>query len=134
MCCVSLLQSFLLYLKSTLVVQWQLWSLVGSLELPSALHHGCEVVVPINGAAHSLVVLTELFESDDAIGLLRVPLAHELLEDLLRCLFALDDLWVLRRVVDLRDVGQGNLAILCHVKLVVCKSDPSLSLLVEVSL
>ena len=88
-------------------------------ELPRVLHHQFEVVVAVDRAAHSLVVLAELFESDDTVGFLGVPLRHELLEDLIERLFALIDLWVLAGIVDLCDVGQRYLTVLIHIQFVI---------------
>lgn len=58
--------------------QWR----VAFSKLPRVLHHDCEVVIAVDGAADSFVVLAELFEGDDSVGLLAIPLRHELLEDL----------------------------------------------------
>lgn len=103
-------------------------------KLPRVLHHESEVVIAINGAAHSLVVLAELLEGHDAVGLLAVPLRHEFLEDLLWGLLALDDVGVLARVVDLGDVLQSDLAVLGDIKLVVCEPDPLLAFFIDFSL
>jgi len=67
-----------------------LWDLTVSTasKLPRVLHHELEVVVAVDRATDSLVVFAELFEGDDAVGLLAVPLGHELLEDLIRRLLA----------------------------------------------
>ena len=105
-----------------------------SLELPGILHHDGEVVVAIDGAADALVVLAELVERHNAVRLLRVPLAHELLEDLLGSLLALDHLWVLTCVVDLSDVSQSDLTILGHVQLLIGSSDPFFTFFIKVTL
>ena len=107
---------------------------VKSLQLPCALHHEFEVVVSVDRAAHSLVVIAELFESDDTVGFLGVPLGHEVLEDLIGRLFALLDLWVLAGVVDLRDVGQRHLPVLIHIQFVIGGLDPDLACLVKLPL
>jgi len=103
-------------------------------KLPRVLHHELEVVVTVDRAAHALVVLAELCERDDAVGLLRVPLGHELLEDLVGRLPALLDVGVLARVIDLSDVFQGHLTVLIHIEFVIGGLDPHLAALVQLSL
>ena len=103
---------------------------LGSLKLPRVLHHELEVVVAVDRAAHPLVVFVELVQGDDAVGLLGIPLGHEFLEDLIRCLLALFDLWVLTCVVDRSDVRQGHLPILVDIELGVGSTDPNLASLV----
>ena len=68
-------------------------------ELPRVLHHQREVVVAVDGAAHSFVVFEELLEGHDTVGLLRVPLRHELIEDLIRGLLSLLNFRMFGRVV-----------------------------------
>ena len=99
-------------------------------ELPRVLHHKLEVVIAVDRAAHSLVVFAELFESDDTVGLLTVPLGHELLEDLVRGTLARLDIGVLARVINLSDVLQSHLAVLVDVEFVVGLLDPNLAALV----
>ena len=103
-------------------------------ELPRVLHHELEVVVAVDRAAHSFVVFAELIEGDDAVGLLGVPLGHELLEHLIGRLLALLDLWVLASIIDLSDVCQSHLSILIDIKLVIGGLDPDLACLVQLSL
>ena len=102
-------------------------------ELPCVLHHDLKVVVAVYRAADAFVVLAELVECHNAVGLLRVPLRHELLEHLVGCLPALLNLWVLASIIDLRDVGQRHLPVFVHVELVVGGLDPNLSRLVELA-
>ena len=103
-------------------------------ELPRVLHHQFEVVVAVDRAAHPLVVFVELVQGDDAVGLLGIPLGHELLEDLIRCLLALFDLGVLTCVVDRSDVRQRHLPILVDIELGVGSTDPNLASLAQLSL
>lgn len=103
-------------------------------KLPRVLHHKCEVVVSVDGATDTFVVLAELLEGDDSVSLLAVPLGHEFMEDLVGRLFALLNIGVLARIVDLSDVLQGHLAILSHIQLVVGQSDPLLAFVVDFSL
>jgi hypothetical protein len=103
-------------------------------KLPRVLHHHREVVVAVDGTANSFIVLVELVESHDTVGVLRVPLGHELREDLVGAFLARLNIGVLTRVVDLGDVLEGHLAVLVYVKLVVGSSDPVLTAFVELSL
>ena len=99
-------------------------------ELPRVLHHDLEVVVTIDRAAHTFVIFAELFKGDDSVGLLSVPLGHELLEDLFGTFLALFYLGVLTGIIQLSDVLEGHAAILGHIELVVCSSDPNLASIV----
>lgn len=103
-------------------------------KLPSILHHECEVVIAVDGAADALVILAELFEGHDSVGLLAVPLRHELLEHLVGGLLALLNIRVLASIVDLRDVLQSDLPVLGDIEFVVGEPDPLFPLLVQVSL
>ena len=107
---------------------------LGSSEFPRVPHHELEVVVAVDRAAHPLVVFVELVQGDDAVGLLGIPLGHELLEDLIRCLLALFDLGVLTCVVDRSDVRQGHLPILVDIELGVGSTDPNLASLAKLTL
>ena len=103
-------------------------------ELPRILHHELEVVIAVDRAAHSFVILAKLFECHDAVGFLGVPLGHEVLEDFVGGLPAFLNIGVLAGVVNLRNVGQGHLAILIDIKLVVGSLDPDLACFVDFSL
>ena len=103
-------------------------------KLPRVLHHDLKVVVAVDRAAHALVVLAELIEGHDPVRSLSVPLRHELLEDLVGGLLALDDVGVFAGVVDLRDVLQRYLAVLVDIQLIVGKLDPLLPVVVDISL
>lgn len=103
-------------------------------KLPRVLHHDLEVVVAVNGAADAFVVLAELLEGHDSVRRLRVPLRHELLEDLVGGLLALDDVGVFAGIVDLSDVREGHLAVLVDIELIVGSADPLLPVVVDLSL
>ena len=107
---------------------------LGSSKFPCVPHHELEVVVAVDRAAHPLVVFVELVQGDDAVGLLGIPLGHELLEDLIRCLLALFDLGVLTCVVDRSDVRQGHLPILVDIELGIGSTDPNLASLAQLTL
>lgn len=102
-------------------------------ELPRVLHHDLEVVIAVDRTADSLVVFAELFEGDDAVRFLRVPLDHEFLEDLIWGLLSLLNLGVFAGVVDLGDVLKSDSTVLVDVKFVVRSSDPDLASVVNLT-
>ena len=103
-------------------------------ELPRVLHHNRKVVVGVDRTADTFVVFAELIEGDDAVGLLRVPLGHEFLEDLIWGLLSLLNLGVVAGIVNLSDVFESYATILVHVKFVVRSSDPDLASVVKLTL
>ena len=100
---------------------------VKSLELPCALHHEFEVVVSVDGAADSLVVVAELVEGDDAVLFLSVPLGHEFLVDFLGCFPSILDVWVLAGVVKGGNIVKFDLTVAVDVQFIVGSPDPVLS-------
>jgi len=103
-------------------------------KLPRVLHHDLKVVVTVDRTADTFVIFAELFEGDDSVGFLSVPLGHELLEDLVGRLLAFFHLWVFTGVVNLSDVFKCDTPILCHVELVISSSDPDLASVVQLTL
>lgn len=103
-------------------------------KLPRVLHHEGEVVVAVDRAADTLIVVAEFFEGHDAVGLLAVPLDHEVLEHLIWGLLSLKHIRVLACVVDLSDVFQSHTAVFGNIQLVVSSSDPHFACVVELSL
>ena len=75
-----------------------------SIKFPCILHHLCEVLIRIDGSRDLAEVVRELFECDDSVGDLSVPLFHKLQVNLLRLFFAADHVRVLGDIVYLRDV------------------------------
>lgn len=103
-------------------------------KLPRSLHHKLKVVVTVDRAADAFVVVAELIEGDDTVGFLRVPLGHELLEDLFWGFFAFFYLGVFTCIVNLSDVFKCDATILCHIKLVVGSFNPDLASVVNFTL
>lgn len=103
-------------------------------DLPRVFHHHGEVVVTIDRAAHALVIVAKLLEGHDTVGLLAVPLGHELLEHLIWGLSAVFHVGVFAGVVDLGDVLEGHASIFVHVQLFVGQSDPLFAFVVELAL
>ena len=102
-------------------------------QLPGLGHHDSEVLVSVDRGRHVSVVFAELVESDDAVGVLSVPQAHELTVSLLWGLLACHHVGVLAHVVDASDVVQGHLTVAVDVKLVVGLSDVATTAIVEVA-
>lgn len=75
-----------------------------SIKFPGILHHLSEVLIRIDRGRHLAEVVKELFESDDAIRDLCVPLFHKLKVDFLRLFFAADHVGVLGDIIYLGDI------------------------------
>ena len=98
------------------------------------MHHQGEVVVSIDGAADAFIVVYELLKRHNSVCDLGVPLRHEICIDLIWGLLAINYIWVLTGIIDLCDVSKFDQSILVHVKFVIGKFDPFLSLIIDISL
>lgn len=94
-----------------------LWIFVS--QFPGLSHHDTEVFVGIDGSGDVLIVIAELVKSNDAVGDLGVPHAHELAVSLLGGLLAIHNIWVLANIIDASYIIERDLAISINVKLVV---------------
>ena len=88
-------------------------------QFPGLSHHDAEVFVGIDGSRDVLVVIAKFVKSNDAVGDLGVPHAHELAVSLLGGLLAIHNIWVLANIVDASYIIQRDLTISINVKLVV---------------
>lgn len=101
--------------------------------LPSILHHHCEVLVGVNARRHVSEIIAEFFKGNNTVGDLRIPQGHELHVDLLRVL-ASDNIGVLANIIDFRNIIELHTAITIHVKLVVSHPDESDTRFIQVTL
>ena len=102
-------------------------------QFPGLGHHDAEVLISVNGGRNITVVLAKLIEGDNSIGNLRIPHAHELTIGFLRSFLAVDNVGVLAHIIDASDIVKGHLTILVNIKLLVCSSNETDSVLAEVS-
>ena len=102
-------------------------------QFPGLGHHDTEVFVRVDRGGHIFVIVAEFVESDDSIGDLGVPKAHELAIGLLGSFLAIHDIWVLAHIVDASYIIKGHLPVLIDIKLVIGLTNETETRLAEIT-
>ena len=104
---------------------------LAAIQVPRVPDHKLKVVVFVHARAHVLVVVDEFVEGDLVVAAVRVPLCHELREDVILAHLSRLELGVLGHVIRRGDVVQFDEAAVIAVQLLVGKAHKAKSALVH---